>query len=39
MLFHSVDRVLEHVGMHRGVDAVGKGAVVVRPDLLDLVVP
>ena len=39
MLCHCVDRVLEHVSMHCGVDAVGEGAVSAGPDLLDLVVP
>ena len=39
MLFHSVDCVLEHVGMHRGVNAVGEGDVGDGPDLVDLVVP
>ena len=39
MLCHCVERVIEHVGMHCGLDAEGEGAVSAGPDLLDLVVP
>ena len=39
MLYHLVGCVLEHVGVHRGMDAVGKGAVGAGSDQLNLVVP
>ena len=39
MVCHCVQCVLEHVGMHRGVDAVGEGAVDAGSDQLNMVVP
>ena len=39
MVCHWVQHVLEHIGVHHGVDTEGEGAVGAGSDLLNLVVP